>query len=263
MSMTVLTGVGAIDVTMPQSQYEFARGDNITLPCSFKSAININTAEAVVITWTALALEANVKDTPIITYYYPIKKTSITPPYKGRVSLDVDVLNGKANLKLSSISLADNKEFECHVQIPDDEDGNQAASARLVVLVAPSTPVCKIQRTAQYGQDITLTCASAGGSPMPTYSWKRYCEHNQPVPQDPQITDKDGILSLYNISKDTSGFYICTSQNKLRAATCNLTLSLMPPSVNAITTGGIIGRVLAYLIFLIIIIIIFFFCQNK
>uniref|UniRef100_A0A3P9BDV4 Cell surface A33 antigen n=2 Tax=Haplochromini TaxID=319058 RepID=A0A3P9BDV4_9CICH len=248
MSMTVLTGVGAIDVTMPQSQYEFARGDNITLPCSFKSAININTAEAV---------------TPIITYYYPIKKTSITPPYKGRVSLDVDVLNGKANLKLSSISLADNKEFECHVQIPDDEDGNQAASARLVVLVAPSTPVCKIQRTAQYGQDITLTCASAGGSPMPTYSWKRYCEHNQPVPQDPQITDKDGILSLYNISKDTSGFYICTSQNKLRAATCNLTLSLMPPSVNAITTGGIIGRVLAYLIFLIIIIIIFFFCQNK
>lgn len=65
MSMTVLTGVGAIDVTMPQSQYEFARGDNITLPCSFKSAININTAEAVVITWTALALEANVKDVGI------------------------------------------------------------------------------------------------------------------------------------------------------------------------------------------------------
>lgn len=50
------------------------------------------------------------------------------------MSLDVDVLNGKANLKLSSISLADNKEFECHVQIPDDEDGTQAASARLVVL---------------------------------------------------------------------------------------------------------------------------------
>ncbi|XP_042083402.1 cell surface A33 antigen-like [Haplochromis burtoni] len=185
----VLTGVGAIEVTMPQSQYEFARGDNITLPCSFKSAININTAEVVVITWTALALEANVKDTPILTYYYPIKKTGITPAYKGRASLDVDVLNGKANLKLSSLSLADNKEFECHVQIPDDEDGTQAASARLVVLVAPSTPDCKIQGTAQYGQDITPTCASAGGSPMPTYSWKCYCEHNQPVPQDPQTTD--------------------------------------------------------------------------
>ncbi|XP_004543475.3 cell surface A33 antigen [Maylandia zebra] len=259
----VLTGVGAIDVTMPQSQYEFARGDNITLPCSFKSAININTAEAVVITWTALALEPNVKDATILTYYYPIKKTGITPPYKGRVSLDVDVLNGKANLKLSSISLADNKDFECHVQIPDDEDGNQAASARLVVLVAPSTPVCKIQGTAQYGQDITLSCLSAEGSPPPTYSWERRNVQNQPVPQPPKTTDKDGILSLYNISKDTSGYYICTSRNKIRFATCNLTLAVMPPSMNIASTPALIGGVVGGLVLLILIIIICCCCCRK
>ncbi|XP_025764837.1 cell surface A33 antigen [Oreochromis niloticus] len=211
--------------------------------------------------------------TLIATYYHgPTRVTDIDTNYKGRVSLDVDVTQGKANLKLFSISLADNRNFQCRVQIPGDRRGKQTAITNLVVLVAPSRPVCKIQGTAQYGQNLTLTCASAEGSPTPTYSWKRYCEHNQPVPQDPQTTDKDGILSLYNISKGTSGLYVCTSQNKLNAATCNLTISLMPEregereaSMNDITTGGIIGRVFAYLVFLIIIIIIifFFFCQNK
>uniref|UniRef100_A0A3Q3D0T6 Ig-like domain-containing protein n=1 Tax=Haplochromis burtoni TaxID=8153 RepID=A0A3Q3D0T6_HAPBU len=192
-----------------------------------------------------------------------LTKTGITPPYKGRASLDVDVLNGKANLKLSSISLADNKEFECHVQIPDDEDGTQAASARLVVLVAPSTPDCKIQGTAQYGQDITLSCLSAEGSPPPTYSWERRNVQNQPVPQPPKTTDKDGILSLYNISKDTSGYYICTSRNKIRFATCNLTLAVMPPSLNIASTPALIGAVVGGLILLILIIIICCCCCRK
>ena len=62
------------------------------------------------------------------------KQTDITSPYEGRVSLDVDVVKGKANLKLFSIAIADNKEFECRVQIPGDDEGKLADTARLVVL---------------------------------------------------------------------------------------------------------------------------------
>uniref|UniRef100_I3J5X4 Ig-like domain-containing protein n=1 Tax=Oreochromis niloticus TaxID=8128 RepID=I3J5X4_ORENI len=204
MSITVLSGVGAVTVTIPQSQYEYARGDNITLPCSFTTTASITSQTLVVITWSSLTQQTTIEE--------------VDTNYKGRVSLDVDVTQGKANLKLFSISLADNRNFQCRVQIPGDRRGKQTAITNLVVLVAPSRPVCKIQGTAQYGQNLTLTCASAEGSPTPTYSWKRYCEHNQP----------DGILSLYNISKGTSGLYVCTSQNKLNAATCNLTISLMP-----------------------------------
>uniref|UniRef100_A0A668SL35 Ig-like domain-containing protein n=1 Tax=Oreochromis aureus TaxID=47969 RepID=A0A668SL35_OREAU len=222
MSITVLSGVGAVTVTIPQSQYEYARGDNITLPCSFITTATITSRTQVVITWSSLTQQTPIDEVVIATYYHgPTPVTDIDTDYEGRVSVDVDVTQGKANMKLFSISLADNKNFECRVQIPGDKKGKQTAITNLVVLVAPSTPVCKIQGTAQYGQNITLTCASAEGSPTPTYSWKHYCEHNQP----------DGILSLYNISKDTSGFYICTSQNKLNAATS---------SMNDITTGGII-----------------------
>ncbi|XP_063356680.1 cell surface A33 antigen-like [Pelmatolapia mariae] len=251
----MLSGVDAVTVTIPQSQYEYARGDNITLPCSFTTTTPISSQTLVVITWSVFSQQTPIEETPIATYYHgPSPTTDIDTDYESRVSLDVDVTQSKANLKLSSISLADNRNFECRVQIPGDKKGKPSATTNLVVLVAPSTPACKIQGTAQYGQDITLTCASAEGSPTPTYSWKRFNVQNQSVPQEPKTTDKDGILSLYNISKDTSGYYICTSQNKIRAATCNLTLSVMPPSMNIASTAGIIGGVAAALVILIIVI---------
>lgn len=70
----------------------------------------------------------------VLTHYFPTGQTDITPLFEGRVSLDVDVAKGKANLKISSISLADNKVFECRVQIPGDDEGKLVDTTRLVVL---------------------------------------------------------------------------------------------------------------------------------
>lgn len=72
--------------------------------------------------------------TLIVTHYSTTSQTDIAPAYEGRTSLDVDIAQGKANLKLSSITLADNKVFECRVQIPGDDEGKLADTAKLVVL---------------------------------------------------------------------------------------------------------------------------------
>ncbi|XP_005466877.2 cell surface A33 antigen-like [Oreochromis niloticus] len=230
----VLSGVSAITVTIPQSQYEYARGDNITLPCSFTTTTPINSRTLVIITWSSLTQQTVIDETVIATYYHgPAPTTDIDTDYEGRMSMDVDVTQGKANLKLSSISLADNKDFECRVQIPVDKKGKQTATTRLVVLAAPSKPICKIQGTAEYHQNISLICVSEEGSPPPTYSWERRDVTNNPVPHDPSTTDKGGILSLYDISIWTSGYYICTSENKIHAATCNITLSVRPPTISS------------------------------
>ncbi|XP_030614047.1 cell surface A33 antigen-like [Archocentrus centrarchus] len=249
----VLSGVGAIQVTIPQSLYEFARGDNMILPCSFTPKNPIGPKQIVVIMWSALSPDVDPQS--ILTYYYnPDPSLDIDSGYEGRASLDVNVLQGKADLKLLSLTLADNKTYECHVQIQGDSTGKPVAITRVMVLVAPSPPICKIQGTAEYGQDITLSCASAEGSPAPTYKWDRRNVQNISVPQDPKTTDKGGILSLYNISSDTSGLYICTSANKIRSGTCSLTLSVMPSSM----TIGIIGRAVTFLSFLIVVIFCFF-----
>nr|XP_033473246.1 cell surface A33 antigen-like [Epinephelus lanceolatus] len=248
----VLSGVGALDVNIPKEVYEYARGDNITLPCSFKP--KATNPPMIVISWSAEGAQANAEETLILTYYSGSKTLDIKSLYEGRVALDVDVPKGKADLKLSSITLAENKVFECRVQIPGDDEGKPADTARVVVLVAPSTPICKIEGKAEYGQNINLTCKSEEGSPPPTYKWDSRDVRNVPRVPLPRSTDKDGILSLFNISREASGFYICTSANKIRSTTCNVTLAVMPPSMNIGSTAGIIGGVVAALIALIIII---------
>ncbi|XP_017159613.1 cell surface A33 antigen-like [Poecilia reticulata] len=244
----VWSAVAAIKVDIPKDQYEFARGDNITLPCTFQSALS--SPALAVVTWSD---EANV----IITYYHPNGVTDIKPEYQGRVSVDANVNGGtgKADLKLSSITMADNKKYECQVQIPRDNVGKDADTAALTVLVAPSKPICKIEGTASYGQNISLICYSEEGSPPPTYKWNSYDAQNNPRVLPPKTTAKEGTLSLYNITKETSGFYICISENKIRSASCNLTVTVLPPTMmNIGSTAAIIGAAIVAVILLIVII---------
>lgn len=70
----------------------------------------------------------------VLTYYYPSNETDVQDNYENRASLTVDVKSGTANLNLNSITLNDNREFECQVQIPKDPKGQTADKAQLLVL---------------------------------------------------------------------------------------------------------------------------------
>uniref|UniRef100_G3PQR7 Ig-like domain-containing protein n=1 Tax=Gasterosteus aculeatus aculeatus TaxID=481459 RepID=G3PQR7_GASAC len=257
----VLSGVDAINVNIPTKLYEVARGDNITLPCKFIPKTP-GTPQFVVITWYGEGVNTDPDETLIVTYFSAGDTIDVKPLYEGRVSLDVDIKTGKADLKLSSATLDDNKDFKCQVQIPKDDQGKPASTTRLVVLVAPSTPVCAIKGNAEYGENVNLTCLSAEGSPAPVYTWKSLDVLNNPRKPDPRTTDQGGIMSLYNISKETSGYYICTSTNKIRSATCNITLAVMPPSMKIGSTAGIVAGVAALLI-VVIIGICCCYCRKK
>ncbi|XP_067116954.1 uncharacterized protein [Osmerus mordax] len=226
----VVQAAVCLQVSIPQKNYEYARGDNITIPCKYTPKKPDN--KLVIVTWTAKSINPDEPDTIVLTSYSSVSTVDVTDTYEGRASIEEDVPTGKANLRLLSIGLQDNMDFECHVSIPGDDTGVLAATARLIVLVAPSPPLCKIQGSAEYGQNINLTCVSAEGSPTPTYSWQRRDVSNIPRPQDGRTTDKNGLLSLFNVSTETSGYYICTSANKIRSATCNVTLSVMPRNHN-------------------------------
>ncbi|XP_032357630.1 glycoprotein A33 (transmembrane), paralog a isoform X1 [Etheostoma spectabile] len=249
--VTVLSGVGAVVVTIPQAVYEVARGKSVTLPCNIKPQ---GTPKQIIVTWSTVALTPDAQEDDVLTYYSNDRTTDFGSLYEGRASLDVDATTTNANLVLSSTTLDDNKKFQCQALIQGDLKGTPTAYTRLVVLVAPSTPTCMTQGKAEYGQNINLTCVSQEGSPPPVYTWKSQDVKNNPRAFPPRTTDQGGILSLFNISKETSGFFICTSTNKIGSASCNLTLAVMPPSMNIASTAGIIGGVIAALIVLIIVI---------
>ncbi|XP_056320335.1 glycoprotein A33 (transmembrane), paralog a isoform X2 [Danio aesculapii] len=251
----------AIVVDIPQKQYKIARGDNVTLPCTFTPPPPAESTT--LITWRAAS---DVPDSPMIDIISFVSPTAVkvTTKYKGRASLIYDLTKGKADLQLLRVTSADTRTYECHVNVvQDEEDGTPSDTANLIVLVAPSTPKCTIEGKTEYFQDITLTCKSEEGTPTPTYKWQSYDVLNNPRPNPPKATDLNGILSLYNISKDTSGFYVCTSTNEIKSAKCNLTMAVMAPSMSMASTAGIIGAAAGALLLLLVIIIICCCCRRR
>ncbi|CAL8246417.1 unnamed protein product [Lota lota] len=248
---STMQGAGAMQVSIPLPEYEYARGDNITLPCKFVPMKSPN--PLIIVIWTVDAGDPSEPEIMLLTYY-STGDTDVNTLYEGRASLDLDLPNGKVDLKLNRITLQDNTMFSCRVQIPKDDKGTLSDSVRLVVLVAPSQPVCKIQGTAEYGENINLTCLSEEGSPTPAYTWEQRDVRNTPRPPAPRTTDRGGILSLYNVSIETSGYFTCTSKNKIRSASCNITLTVLPPSMKLGATAGFIGGGVALLLLLGIVI---------
>uniref|UniRef100_A0A3B1IPH7 Glycoprotein A33 n=1 Tax=Astyanax mexicanus TaxID=7994 RepID=A0A3B1IPH7_ASTMX len=249
----------AINVDIPQVTYEFARGDNATIPCKFVPLKPVN--PIINIFWTAHPDVDGDPDIEILSAYISsaaAPTVDISSDYESRAKLQYDIPTGTANLQLISLTSADTRVHECKVSIPQDNKGKLSDTTRVVVLVAPSKPICKIQGVAEVGQNINLTCRSEEGTPTPTYQWKSYDTLNNPRPSLPPKSTVDvatGVLSLYNVTSETSGYYICTSSNKIRQQSTNLTLAVMPPSMNLASTAGFIGiGVVAFLIILVVII---------
>ncbi|XP_017313513.1 cell surface A33 antigen isoform X2 [Ictalurus punctatus] len=245
----------SLTVDIPLQSYEFARGGTGTIPCNFKPQKADN--PSIIISWTANPDNPADSEIDILRYYHFSSTTDnvdVSDEYTNRASLQVDIVKGWANLMLSSLTSKDSRVYQCDVKIPKDTQGKQSDITTVVVLVAPSKPICAVQGKAEFYQNISLTCRSEEGMPAPTYTWQRYDVSNNPRQNPPMATDVNGVLSLYNISTETSGYYICTSANKISNASCILTLAVMPPSDSMNIGVWIIGGCAVFLLLLMIII---------
>uniref|UniRef100_A0A8C6UC45 Ig-like domain-containing protein n=1 Tax=Neogobius melanostomus TaxID=47308 RepID=A0A8C6UC45_9GOBI len=196
----------------------------------------------------------------VATFYSTSNRADVSPRYEGRTTLAVDPAKLASELHLTKVTMEDNGNFQCTVLIPDDDEGTPSASTSVLVLVPPSPPICTIQGKAEYWNNITLTCMSEEGSPNPLYEWKSYSVDNRPRSFPPKTTEKHGVLSLFNISREFSGFFICTSTNQIASSSCNLTLAVMPGSMSGATAGIIVGVIAAVLLLAIL---IFCCCRKK
>lgn len=186
------------------------------------------------------------EETVAITYIGGVNQSD--DAYQGRVSFTGSFTTNDASILINQLKIEDNGTYQCEVIIPNDFTGTRFAKMELVVLVAPSKPVCAIVGTAEYGQVVKLTCNSEEGSPIPDYTWKSYTPQDveRQLPQT-AVIDK-GELTLKNISMETSGFFICTSTNRVGQDSCNMTLAVMPPSMNIALYAGAIGGSVAGII---------------
>uniref|UniRef100_A0A672U1T1 Glycoprotein A33 n=1 Tax=Strigops habroptila TaxID=2489341 RepID=A0A672U1T1_STRHB len=235
----VLVTAHALTVEAPVKETQVARGNNVTLRCQFKTDASVDSGDIVV--WKKLSSVVNQTEDAVTRYFDGLVQYG--KDYENRLQFSGDVNTGDISVTISAVTMADNGTYACSVRLRNDPP-RQTATLSLFVLVAPSKPECKILGTAEYGQTINLTCNSEEGSPKPSYTWQSFDVQN--VPLDWPLSGQ--VITLTNISADTSGFYICTSTNIAGKEFCNMTVSVMPPSMNIALYAGIIGGAVAAII---------------
>ncbi|XP_024119488.2 cell surface A33 antigen [Oryzias melastigma] len=160
--------------------YEFARDTNITIPCTFTTTVQ--PPKSGVITWSRRPTDSTDPNVPfetILTFYYPDNSYDLSAGFDPkRFSVDVDFLKGKANLLINFLKLEDSTLYECAVQIRRDSVGKNVDTTNLVVLAAPSEPICEVQGIPQFGQNIHLICFSEEAFPAPQYKWQSHDVQN-------------------------------------------------------------------------------------
>ncbi|XP_010081040.1 PREDICTED: cell surface A33 antigen [Pterocles gutturalis] len=233
----ILATAHALTVEAPAKEIQVARGNNVTLRCNFRTGASIASGDIVVWRKINSAVDA-------VTRYFDDGLVQYGQGYENHIQFTGDVNSGDISITISAVTMEDNGTYACSVRLRNDPP-RQAATVSLFVLVAPSKPECKILGTAEYGQTINLTCISHEGSPKPKYTWQSFNVQNEP--RVLQTTEGEQI-TLKNISADTSGFYICTSTNIVGKEFCNMTVSVLPPSMNIALYAGIIGGVVAAIV---------------
>uniref|UniRef100_A0A803WH40 Glycoprotein A33 n=1 Tax=Ficedula albicollis TaxID=59894 RepID=A0A803WH40_FICAL len=230
----VLVSAHALTVEAPAREIKVARGKNATLRCNFKSNSVPDRGDLA---------SPHPSSTSLYVLWGSHLLKHYGEGYDHRIHFSGSVETGDISITIGAVTMEDNGTYACSVRLRDDPQNPK--SVLQLLLVAPSKPECKILGTAQYGETINLTCVSHEGSPTPTYTWKSFNVQNEPrvLPhtQGQQIT-------LKNISADTSGFYICTSTNVVGTEFCNMTVSVVPPSMNIALYAGIIGGVVAAIV---------------
>ncbi|XP_029434831.1 cell surface A33 antigen isoform X2 [Rhinatrema bivittatum] len=219
---TVLATAFAIQVKTPP-KLEAARGRNVTLSCSYETTVTDRNAAN--IQWKKILPTQE----EVISYFFGSSSMTTTgDSYKDRTAFTGKPDTNDATITISQLTMEDNGTYQCELTIPQDRKGHTFSNVDLLILVAPSKPECAIVGTAEYGQDIQLTCASREGSPVPTYAWQSFTPQNQlrQLPQTAVIAG--GQVTLKNISAETSGFYICTATNKIAKDSCNITVAVIP-----------------------------------
>ncbi|XP_006876063.1 PREDICTED: cell surface A33 antigen [Chrysochloris asiatica] len=237
---TVWVTVNAITVETPENALRAARGKSVTLPCTYQTSTSDRNG---VIQWDKL-LKSHSEN--VVIWKFQTKDYVYGNLYENRVTISSNAEQSDASITINQLTMEDNGTYDCTVSLMADLGGKSKSRVRLLVLVPPSKPECGIKGEMVIGNNIELTCQSKEGSPTPQYSWKSYNILNQERPLAQPVTGQ--TFPLKNITTDMSGYYICSSSNEVGVESCNITVSVRPPSMNVALYVGIAVGITAVLI---------------
>ncbi|XP_037605317.1 endothelial cell adhesion molecule a isoform X2 [Sebastes umbrosus] len=168
--------------------------------------------------------------------------------FKGRVGFSSSMPSRDVSLYINNTQESDSGRYFCQVIMPS---GGISGELTLDVKVPPAVPKCSISGKAVLKGNVTLSCKSSSGKPVPLYKWKKTSPSSE-VFFSPMLNEKTGTLKLSNLSSNMSGKYVCTATNPAGSESCFINLAIVSSTNVGKIVGATVGSVLGFLILLLI-----------
>ncbi|XP_051520778.1 endothelial cell-selective adhesion molecule isoform X1 [Myxocyprinus asiaticus] len=188
--------------------------------------------------------------------------------FRKRVGFTMSMPSANLSIYINNTQESDSGRYLCNVIIPGAP--GLSGELRLNVKVPPSTPVCSMTGHPVVSGNVTLSCKSSYGKPVPQYKWtkaaplsevfffpmQKWRSCPQPVLVLGYMDERQGTLRLSNLTKSMSGKYVCRASNTAGTDSCHINLEVSTPNNAWVVAGATVGSVvglMALILFLIFI----------
>ncbi|KAK2912364.1 hypothetical protein Q8A73_006477 [Channa argus] len=173
-----------------------------------------------------------------------------------RVGFSVAMPSANLSIYINNTQESDSGRYVCNVIIPGAV--GISGEMRLNVKVPPSPPVCTLTGNPVVKGNVTLSCKSSHGKPVPQYKWTKAAPMSE-VFFSPMQNERHGTLRLSNLTKSMSGKYVCRASNTAGSDSCSINLEVIASSNAGMMVGATLGSVLG----LVAIVLFFFFILKR
>ncbi|XP_066462766.1 endothelial cell-selective adhesion molecule [Eleutherodactylus coqui] len=225
-----------LEVHVEQKMVTAIEGHSITLPVWYSSS----SEERPYVTW--FIERPSEQQSQILKYMDGVVDTP--ERFRGRLDFVYQMPSKNISIVINKTLASDSGKYSCVVNVRNDQTvGDRNIGVfNVSILVPPSKPKCQLHGDPYIGANVTLTCKSSSGQPVPMYSWIKKTAAN--VVYFPPVLDSvKGTLTLTNLTADNTGMYACTSRNIAGVSECNITMEVKSVSRVVIIVGAVVGSI--------------------
>lgn len=235
---------------MPDTSVNVIKGQTVVLRATYTDVSSDLSGNTVI--WNLVS-----NTTQLIISYTKGFMSVGSAQFMGRVGFSASMPSLDVSLYINNTQESDSGRYLCQVIIPNVSVN--PAELSLDVKVPPAVPKCSISGKPVLKGNVTMSCQSSTGKPIPLYKWKKTSPTSE-VFFSPMANEKTGTLKLSNLSSNMSGKYVCTASNEAGSESCFINLEVISSSKVGVIVGATVGSVLGviFLLFVCCAFLVFF-----
>ncbi|KAA8586335.1 hypothetical protein FQN60_000171, partial [Etheostoma spectabile] len=181
----IIYGIWA-QIQMPQPSVDVIKGQMVVLRASYNTALGSDPSTNTIL-WNFVS-----NNTQLIIAYTKGSMSVGSSQFKGRVGFHASMPSNDVSLYINNTLESDSGRYLCQVIIPDNS--GLTAELSLDVKVPPAVPKCSLSGKPVLKGNVTLSCSSSAGKPIPLYKWMKTSPTSE-VFFSPMLTTNVGMIA--------------------------------------------------------------------